>query len=264
MILYRRFSASPAWIKWCAVGGVLLLWFIATDLTRFISAGRFPSPSDVYEAAVHALSAQGYAGGTMWTHILRSCWLIVVGFFVASTIGVPLGLLMGWSRTARSLFNPVFSLIRPIPPLAWIPLSMLWFGLEDSAKVFVICLSAFVPCVINSYVGIRDVDPVLVEAARVHGASRWNLLFKVLLPGALPMTFTGLRIALQVCWSALVAAELVGSAHGLGHVLHLASLDLYPGMILFAMAIVGLLGAAMTKGLGLIESRLLRWTVRAH
>ena len=264
MSSYRRFEVKRACVQWVTVAFFLSLWFLATDATRFISAGRFPSPSDVYQAALQSLSDQGYAGASMGAHIVRSCRLILVGFFVAAAVGVPLGLLMGWSRTARAAVNPVFSLLRPIPPLAWIPLSILWFGIDDSAKIFVICLSAFVPCVINSYVGIRDVDPVLVEAARVHGASKWNLLTKVLLPGSLPMIFTGLRIALQVCWSALVAAELVGSSHGLGHVLNLASLDLYPGMILFAMGIVGLLGAAMTWALGMIESNLLRWTVRAN
>jgi NitT/TauT family transport system permease protein/taurine transport system permease protein len=150
-------------------------------------------------------------------------------------------------------------LIRPIPPLAWIPLAILWFGLGDTAKIFVIWFAAFVPALINTYTGVREVDGLLVAAARVHGASSWQIVTEIIVPGALPLIFTGLRLALQASWTTLVAAELVGAFFGLGRVLIIAAQDIYPGMIAYAMAWVALLGAAMTGALGLLERRLIPW-----
>lgn len=241
-----------------AVVVALLAWFLLTTVTHTISPGRFPSPADVWQAAVQ-IATQGYANATLVTHIWQSSRLVLIGFAAAVATGVPLGLLMGWSRRAEALINPAFLLIRPIPPLAWIPLAILWLGLGDAAKVFVIWFAAFVPALINSYTGVRGLDPTLIEAARVHGASRWTLLRDVVLPGASPLIFTGLRLSLQASWTTLVAAELVGALAGLGHVLTQASLDIYPGMILFAMAWVGLLGGLMTKALVQVERRVLPW-----
>jgi NitT/TauT family transport system permease protein/taurine transport system permease protein len=241
-----------------AVVVALLAWLLLTSVTHTISPGRFPSPADVWQAAVQ-IATQGYANATLASHIWQSSRLVLIGFAVAVATGVPLGLLMGWSRRAEALINPAFLLIRPIPPLAWIPLAILWLGLGDAAKVFVIWFAAFVPALINSYTGVRGLDPTLIEAARVHGASRWTLLRDVVLPGASPLIFTGLRLSLQASWTTLVAAELVGALAGLGHVLTQASLDIYPGMILFAMAWVGLLGGLMTKALEQVERRVLPW-----
>ena len=135
---------------------------------------------------------------------------------------------MGMSPRVEAFVNPAFLMIRPIPPLAWIPLAILWFGLGDSAKIFVIWFGAFVPALINSYTGARSVDPTLISAARVHGASHRHVVLDVVIPGALPLIFTGLRLALQASWTALVAAELVGAFYGLGKVLMTAARDLYP------------------------------------
>lgn len=238
---------------------LLGLWYVLTSLTHTIGPGRFPSPDDVYQAARQISQGNGYAGGTLTVQIWQSSKLVLMGFAVAAATGVPLGLLMGWSRRAEALLNPAFLLLRPIPPLAWIPLAILWFGLGDFGKIFVIWFAAFVPALINSYTGVRSIDPTLVAAARVHGASRAQLVRHVLIPGAMPMIFTGLRLSLQASWTTLVAAELVGAILGLGHLLIVASLDIYPGMILYAMVWVGIMGALMTKALALIEKRAIPW-----
>jgi taurine transport system permease protein len=149
--------------------------------------------------------------------------------------------------------------VRPIPPLAWIPLAIVWFGLGDAAKILVIWFAAFVPAVINSHVGVRSVDPILIEAARVHGGTRRAILWDVVLPGAMPMIFTGLRLSLQASWTTLVAAELVGAFFGLGRVLMSAYRDIDPAMIATAMIAVGVLGTAMMKLLAMIERSVLRW-----
>ena len=254
--------AGKNWISPVSVVAVLVAWFVLTSATQIIPATRFPSPEKVYAAAVQLTSAQGYAGSPLWSHLAQSVKLVTLGFIVALLTGIPIGLLMGWNKSCEAFISPIFSIIRPIPPLAWIPLSIVWFGLGDTAKVFVIWLSAFVPAVINSFAGMREVDRTYVEAARVHGASTWRVLLSVMIPAAAPMILTGARVSLQVCWNALVAAELVGSVAGLGHVLNVASLDLYPGMILFAMLLVGLIGGVMTYLLSLFEARVLQWTTQ--
>jgi NitT/TauT family transport system permease protein/taurine transport system permease protein len=187
-----------------------------------------------------------------------------MGFAVAIVTGVPLGLWMGWSRRAEAFVNPIFLIIRPIPPLAWIPLAILWLGLGDAAKIMVIWFSAFVPSVINSFAGVRNIDRPVLEAARMLGTPRWRMVGEVIAPAASPMIFTGLRLSLQASWTTLVAAELVGALVGVGFVLNMAQQDIYPGMILVGMVTVGVLGWATTMLLGLAERRALAWNVAAR
>jgi taurine transport system permease protein len=237
---------------------LVLLWYLLTDVTGVADRQRVPSPTEIIESAGQILF-EGYAGGTLLVQAYHSVRLVFLGFLVAVVTGVPLGLAMGLSPRFEALVNPAFLLVRPIPPLAWIPLAIVWFGLGDSAKILVIWFAAFVPAVINSHVGVRTVDPVLIEAARVHGGSRREILSDVLLPGAMPMIFTGLRLSLQASWTTLVAAELVGAFFGLGRVLMSAYRDINPAMIATAMIAVGVLGAVMMKLLALIERSVLRW-----
>jgi taurine transport system permease protein len=250
---WRRRAIGVAMI--CAAIG---FWFVSARF-GWVSGARFPTPTDMWASARQIATAPGYSGGTLWTHAWQSTQLVLLGFGVAVATGVPVGLLMGASRTADALIGPVFSMLRPIPPLAWIPLAILWLGLGDAAKIFLIWVSAFSSAVINTYGGVRAVEPVLIEAAKVHGATPTRLVLDVLVPGALPMIFTGVRLSLQTAWMTLVAAELVGAFVGLGKVLASAATDLNPGMILFAMVCVGVLGAAMTKGLECFEKRALPW-----
>ncbi len=242
-------------VAFCAA---IALWFLAAK-TGFVTGVRFPTPADAWQAARQISTEPGYAGGSLWMHILQSCRLVLMGCLVAVVTGIPVGLMMGASRRVDALIGPIFSLLRPIPPLAWIPLAILWLGLGDGAKIFLIWVAAFTPSVINAYTGVRNIDPTLIEAAKVHGAGPVQLLREVLVPGAMPMIFTGLRLSLQASWTTLVAAELVGAFTGLGKVLANAALDINPGMILFAMVWVGLLGAAMTAALGWLETRALPW-----
>jgi taurine transport system permease protein len=235
-----------------------LLWYVATSVTHFVPAIYFATPAEVWQA-LRQIVIPGYADGRLHQHFLHSAWLVLMGFVVAVGIGVPLGMAMGWSRRTEAVVNPVFLLLRPIPPLAWIPLAIVWLGLGDAAKVLVIWFAAFVPSVINSYAGVRAIEPHLIEAARTLGVGRRMLLREVLFPGALPLVFTGLRLSLQACWTTLVAAELIGAILGLGHVLYQAGLDLFPAMIVVGMAGVAVAGALMTVGLAWLERRSMPW-----
>jgi taurine transport system permease protein len=256
-------TASPrSWagplVGVATVIAVAIAWTVLTSITQVIDAARFPSPAEV-GSALKQITIDGYADARLDQHIVQSCKLILMGFAAAVIIGVPLGLAMGWSRRAEAFFNPVFLLIRPIPPLAWIPLAIVWLGLGDAPKILVIWFAAFVPSVINSYTGVRSIEPHLLEAARTLGVRNARMWLEVLVPGAAPHIFTGLRLSLQASWTTLVAAELIGALRGLGQVLNAAAQDLFPAMILVGMISVGVCGWAMTLVLGLIERQAMPW-----
>lgn len=261
--LFRDFGSTRQNVQRMLIGGIaivvlLVAWYVLTQLTAVVTPLQFPSPRDALDA-LEQLLGPGYADGTLWRHIGSSVMLVLIGFALATLTGVPLGLLMGCKRMADSFVNPVFQLLRPIAPIAWIPLTILWFGLGIPAKVFVIWLAAFAPSVINTYTGVRNIDPIVIAAARVHGATRRLILFDVIIPAALPAIFTGLRLSLQACWMVLVAAELVGSFTGLGHIMIIATRDLNPGMIFIGMATVAALGVLMSTLLATVERYVIPW-----
>jgi NitT/TauT family transport system permease protein/taurine transport system permease protein len=240
------------------VAAVFALWYFLTVATQLVSPARFPTPADVW-GALTQITVKGYADARLWRHVLQSTGLVLMGFTVAVSVGVVLGLVMGWSRRAEALLNPVFLLLRPIPPLAWIPLAIVWLGLGNAAKVLVIFMAAFVPTVINTYTGVRAMEPQIIEASSMLGVRGWRFVREVLVPAALPHIFTGLRLSLQASWTTLVAAELVGALFGLGQVLNNAAQDIYPGMILVGMILVGVCGGLMTVALAWFERRSMPW-----
>ncbi|ODV11566.1 MAG: ABC transporter permease [Rubrivivax sp. SCN 70-15] len=244
---------------------VLLLvgavWQLLTAVYGVISPARFPTPLEVSQA-LRQITFDGYANARLLEHVVRSVSLVTAGFVVSSFLGVALGLAMGASRTVEALVNPVFLLLRPIPPLAWIPLAIVWLGLGNSAKIMVIFFAAFVPSVINSQAGVRQIDTPVFEAAAMLGVGRVRYWREILIPGALPSIFTGLRLSLQASWTTLVAAELVGAVAGLGQILNQAAQDIYPAMIVVGMASVAVCGWLMTLGLGWLERRAMPWRVQ--
>ncbi len=237
---------------------VLILWWALTSGFGIIGEYRFPSPEQ-FVAAFGRIWTDGYAGGTLIDQVLQSLRLVAIGFFTAIAVGVPLGFAMGYDRRVEAFLNPVFLLLRPIPPLAWIPLAIVWLGLGDGSKVLVIFVAAFVPSVINTYTGVRNTRHHLIEAAQVHGAGRGRIIAEVYLPDAAPMIFTGLRLSLQASWTTLVAAELVGAFLGLGRVLQTAYRDVNTAMILVAMVTIAIAGFATTLILAQVERRVIRW-----
>ena len=237
---------------------VLVVWHGLTATFGIISPARFPPPVEV-AAAMQQITVEGYSNGRWHEHVLRSVLLVSMGFVVASSIGVALGLAMGASRAVEAFANPVFLILRPIPPLAWIPLAIVWLGLGDAAKMMVIFFAAFVPSVINSYTGVRQIEKPIFEAAAMLNIRGLRYWLEVLIPGALPSIFTGLRLSLQASWTTLVAAELVGAVAGLGTILNQAAQDIYPAMILVGMLSVALCGWLMTLGLSWIERRVMPW-----
>jgi taurine transport system permease protein len=256
----QRFAgfSRRTWLGALTVALVLLAWWVLTSLTGTISPARLPAPKEVIDAFTQ-ITTEGYGNGKLHQHVFHSLQLVAMGFAVAVGVGVPLGLLMGYSRKAESLINPAFLLLRPIPPLAWIPLAIVWLGLGDAAKILVIFVAAFVPSVINSYTGVRNIDTPVLEAAQMLGIRGSSLVFGVLIPGAFPMIFTGLRLSLQASWTTLVAAELIGALYGLGSILNQGAQDIFPAMIMVAMVFVAICGAATTALLGYVEGKAMPW-----
>ena len=239
------------------VVAIIGLWFYAST-SGLIPLWAFPTPTEL-QVAARRLAFAGYGGGMLHEHVLQSVRLILMGFVFATIIGVPLGLLMGWNRRAEALINPIFEMIRPIPAIAWIPLAIVWLGLDDAAKIMILFVAAFVPSVINSYTGVRAIDRPVIEASQMLGIRGMALVKGVIIPGALPMIFTGLRLSLQGCLTAIVAAELLGAYLGVGKVLYQGGLDIYPAMILAGMVAVGVVGFGLTYVLDLIEYYSMPW-----
>lgn len=259
-------SGSTRWTGAAAtlavVAALLLAWHLLTAVWGVISPARFPKPVEVWQALTQIVTV-GYGNAKWLEHVARSVLLVTMGFVVASSLGVLLGLAMGASRRIEAFVNPIFLVLRPIPPLAWIPLAIVWLGLGDAAKLMVIFVSAFVPSVINSYSGVRQIETPVFEAAAMLNVKGWRYWKEVLVPGALPSIFTGLRLSLQASWTTLVAAELVGAVAGLGSILNQAAQDIYPAMILVGMVSVALCGWLMTLGLGRIERLVMPWRASA-
>ncbi|MGI5837270.1 MAG: ABC transporter permease [Chloroflexota bacterium] len=238
---------------------VIAFWYLITAVFGLIKPLFLPSPDNVVRTFISFLY-EPYAGHNLWGHAAASLQLVLFSFFLAIGIGIPLGVLMGWFKTFDAIVNPLFQMMRPIPPLAWIPLAIVWFGIGIEAKMFVIWLAAFVPSVINSYTGIKLVDQVLIQAARTFGANKLQILREVAIPSSLPVILAGMRISLGVSWMTLVASELLAATAGLGYAMQIARRSMYPEVIVVNMLVIGLLGAVMGKILQLFERRCCSWS----
>lgn len=196
----------------------------------------------------------------LFVHSLVSLSRVVAGFFLAVVVGLSLGIVMGWSRKMEN-FSVIIEVIRPIPPLAWIPLAMLWLGIGFESKVFIIFIGAFFPVLSNSFLGVRETEPYLIEAGRVLGATDNEILRKVIIPNSVPSLLEGLRIGLGIAWMCLVAAELTGlkSPLGLGYMI-MEARDLGRADVVMAgMIAIGVIGYAMNSVLRWTEKKLVRW-----
>lgn len=252
----RRRAVSTA-----AVAAVLAGWYLATEVAEVASPLVLPSPVDVL-TGFGSLLTRPFEGATLPGHVWSSLQTVLGGWVIAIVVGLPVGVAMGWSRRVDAVFGPVFQLLRPIPPIAWIPLAIVWFGIGQTARFFVVFLAAAIPCIVNAREGVAQVDPLLIRAARTLGASTATILGRVVVPAAAPLMLTGVRISLGNAWMTLVGAELVAASAGLGFLILGARRSLQSDLIFVAMATIGVLGAAFGVGLRWLEPRLVPWEVR--
>lgn len=236
----------------------LLIWQFAV-MGGLLPSRYVPMPSEVVQLFFVKWVDPNPDGAILSVHILASLQVALTGFFLAIVIGVPLGLFMGWFKGFESFMRPVFEILRPIPPVSWIPITIIWLGLGLQAKAFIVFFSAFVPCTINAYTGIRQTSQALINVGKVCGASNFTIFRKIGIPSAMTMTFAGIRVALGNAWATLVAAEMLAANVGLGYMIQQGRSFARPDIIILGIVVIGVLGVIFTWLLGLVERKVLGW-----
>ncbi len=199
------------------------------------------------------------AGKNLLGHVWASVQRILIGFTLGAVTGIPVGLFMALNRYVNAIVKPVFDLFKPMPPIAWISIAILWFGIGEPSKIFIIFIGSFVPCVLNAYSGIRVIDPELYDVVRVLGGNRRQEIFQVSFPAALPALFAGLQISLSIAWTCVLAAELVSSRSGLGWIIIRGMKLTKPELVLGGMAIIALVAWSFTLVVSRLEKFLCPW-----
>jgi ABC-type nitrate/sulfonate/bicarbonate transport system permease component len=228
-----------------------------------ISLDSFTSPARVLAALIEVLREENTAlRGSLASHTWASLQEVVLGFMLAAGVGVPLGLLMGWSRIAFNILDPYVELIRPIPPTAWVAMSLLLLGIGLQQKVFVVFVGTVSPILITTLDGVKGLDQILLKVARTHNATQFDTILKVFVPALLPAILTSFRVGIGMAWMVVVAAELIAAEAGLGFLLMQAYRIFRMDVMVAVMLIIGLLAFAMDRGMREAQRRLLRWQER--
>jgi len=209
----------------------------------------FPTPGQVATGA-WALAKDG----TLWQHIEASLFRVEIGFGMAFLVAVPLGLWMGWVSSAFYTLNPLFQMLRPISPIAWIPVAILWFGVSDFSPIFLIFISSVFPMMVQTTVGVRTIDRRYLRAASNFGVSRWVLFRRVVIPAVLPEIIVGMRIGLGVAWLVVVAAEMIALNSGLGYlIMDSRNAGNRYDLVIASMIIIGVIGLLLDGATRLLE-----------
>lgn len=216
---------------------IVVVWAILTTYTGIIPSYLIPSPHDVFVAFENLLM-----NGTLITDTLDTLTRVVLGFIVAAIVAIPLGILIGWSETIENYLNFIIGILRPIPPIAWIPFAILWFGLGLGSAIFIIFVGSVFPILINTADGVKRIDKVFVESAYTLGANQYQTLQKVVVPAALPNIITGLKVGMGVALMCTVAAEMIGSNNGLGYLILTATSMLDSASAIVGMLAIGVIG----------------------
>ncbi|MEI7777066.1 MAG: ABC transporter permease [bacterium] len=231
----------------------LIIWQLLS-IANVLNPEFLPSPVKVVNEFIQLLFNNNLLGD-----VLASIQRVLVGFAIASVIGIPLGLLFGVNKKLSSFFMPILEVLRPIPPIAWIPLAILWFGLGDKPAYFLVALGAFFPIFTNTYFGVISLEDTYKRAALCLGATKTRFVTEVLLPSSLPHIFSGLKIGLGVGWMVVITAELVGAQSGLGYMIQVNRMLLETPRVIVGMIVIGLLGFLMNKLMVVFEKRLIPW-----
>ena len=237
---------------------VLAIWWAVTAL-QLVAPLFLPPPQQVLQKLLMIAGPTGFMDATLWQHLGASLTRILVALLAAVVIGVPVGIFMGLNETVRGILDPLIELYRPVPPLAYLPLMVIWFGIGETSKVLLIYLAIFAPVAMSALAGVKSAQQVRLRAARSLGAGRWQVLWFVVLPGALPEILTGLRIGLGVGWSTLVAAELIAATRGLGFMVQSAGEFLATDVVLAGIGVIALIAFTLELGLRALQRRLTPW-----
>src|SRR5689334_8093186 len=240
-------------IPWIVPFSIILIWQAAC-VTGVVSARVLPAPSDVALAGWKLLLS-----GELARNIWVSFWRASVGFLIGGSIGFTFGLANGLSQLSSRLTDTTLQMVRNIPHLALIPLVILWFGIDETAKLFLVALGSFFPLYVNTMHGVRSVDPQLVEMGRAYGMGRFTLFRRIVLPGALPSIFVGLRYALGIMWLTLIVAETIAANSGLGYMAMQAREFMLIDVVVLSILIYALLGKLADSASRALERLTLSW-----
>jgi sulfonate transport system permease protein len=246
-------GALYSWLSWLVPVVVLVLWETAARL-GLIAPQVLPAPSSVAETALDLAR-----NGDLFVHLGVSLLRAVAGFIVGGAIGLVLGVTVGFSPLAQALFDRSIQMVRAIPFLAMLPLVIVWFGVGEVAKIFLVALAVLFPIYINTVLGIRQIDPKLMELAKVIGLDWTAIVRRIILPGAMPSILTGVRYALAHAWLALVIAETLATTKGIGFLAMDAREFLQTNVILLTMIIYAIIGVVADALVRLLETRFLAW-----
>ncbi len=235
------------------VTAILVVWFILGNSGKLNSV-IMPTPQKVGDSLVSLIEQ-----GTLWENLVISIVRVLKGFLIAAALGVVLGILIGLSKHLERFTNLLIQIVKPIPPIAWIPLVILWFGIGESGKIFLIFLGGFFTILINVVDGIRQTDIKLIEVSESMETPLLKHIFLMVIPSAAPNIFTGLRVGLSSCWMCVVAAELVSSSTGLGYMIMNARQFGRTDIVLIGMLTIGIIGKIMDSLLRVTEHAVIRW-----
>ncbi|MDC7714084.1 taurine ABC transporter permease TauC [Vogesella sp. LYT5W] len=258
----RRWQPQAAHWAALSIASLLLLWWALT--ASGLIAPLFLPPPQAVLAKFGELLNGGYMDATLPQHLLASLQRMLLALLAAVVVGIPLGIVIGVFPLARHLLDPVIEFYRPLPPLAYLPLIVIWFGIGEASKVLLIFLAILAPVLIATAHGVASVSQLRQQAALSLGASRWQLLRHVILPGALPEIITGVRIGLGAGWSTLVAAELIAATRGLGFMIQSAAQFLVTDVVVLGIIVIALVAFALELGLRRLQQRLTPWHGQHH
>ena len=242
----------------------LSFWHFAVDVWRLPRFSQMPGLFSVLKEWLNPDPVYGLSIYTAeyYTHIFASCVRVFVAFALATILGVPLGLFMGWSTKVREYVFPVFEMLRPIPILAWVPLAIIMFTGLETPVIFLAFLASFFVTTLNTMLGVESIDESYFRAAQCLGANDRQVFTNVVIPGAMPFIFTGLQISIGVCWFSLVAAEMVSGQYGLGYVINNSYTNVRYPTIIIGMVTLGFVGYATSAMVRVIGNRLMQWRMR--
>lgn len=255
-------NKSYVFLSVISIACFLGVWWLITDGLSLFKGTVLPSPMVVAQTFAKKMTSTAPDGATLPQHIISSLKIALSGYLMGVVIGTPVGILMAWYKRVDLFVRPVFDLIRPIPGIAWIPLMIIMFGIGMTSKVVTIFLSACVPCVLNSYTGIRQTKDVHLWVGQTFGASNFQMLIHIAIPTALPMVMTGVRVALGSSWTTIIAAELLASTKGLGFMIQQARGIYRPDIIICGMLAIGIIGSLLSYVLQIIENRVVKGVIR--
>lgn len=237
---------------------VLLVWLLLTDVFHLVRPIVLPGPSDI-ASEVSRLIEKGYTNKPMWFHIRASLFRTFTGLLLGLAVGIPVGLLVGYYWFAAAIFSPFLGALRPIPPIAFIPLVVLYFGIGEFPKILLIFMAALWYVTLNTAAGVKSVPGDLMRAGRNLGLAQRQVFAHVILPSALPYIMTGVKTATAVSWAIVVAAELVAAQQGLGYMVMDAATFFRVSDVYIGIALIGMIGLLLEGLISIAESRLLHW-----